>query len=63
MNIKTKDIELLKRINSYLHHSTDLIIDDLVYKTPSQRLREQADLLEKKDVDINDFRKLIQRLD
>ena len=61
--MKTKDIELLKRINSYLFHSTDLRIDDLVYKTPSQRLREQADLLEKKDVDINDFRKLIQRLD
>lgn len=56
----TEDIELLKRIRSYLYISPMSV--QTVFKSQSQELREAADLAERKEKDLIQFDDLIRRL-
>lgn len=52
-------LNALKLASKYLSITTDSYTDDLVYRTPAQRLRESADNMERKDRDINLIREVI----
>ena len=54
--------EMAESILPYLDTSTDLQINDLIYRTPAQGMREAADAIERKDAAVSRFRKWVESL-
>ena len=53
-----QEIDLLKRIKSYIEPES--MMTHAIYIPPAQVLRNQADLLEQKEMDIEAFKQFIQ---
>jgi len=56
-----KATKLLRDISPYFKLQTDFSVDNLVYKSPSQLLREEADEMEKRDRIINEIRNFLNK--
>ena len=60
--MEKEDIELLKRIKSYLPNNGGAYACNAVYITPAQQLRNSADRIEQQEKDEKLFDELITRL-
>ena len=58
-----EQLKILQDLAGYLRCSTDVILDDLVYRTPPQNLRIEADAIEERDKAIRRFRELLNDLE
>jgi len=54
--------KICKSVMLYLKYSADMQTSDLLYKTPAEEPRGQANALEKKDNMIYKFRKFVNKL-
>lgn len=63
MNITKEDIELLKRIKSYLPNHAGFEMTHAMYIPPAQQLRNQASRIEAQEIDEKAFDLFINSLD
>lgn len=62
MELTNEDLKILQDASDILMLSDSPSYSDLVYRTPAQALREEADAIERRDKVIRAFRNLIRRL-
>lgn len=55
-------INVLERLNPFLEVSGGSVVQQAIYKSQAQRLREQADKIELQDAAIWKFRELLSNL-
>jgi len=56
---KINVIKILENVKPYLNSSDEQFVNNLVYRTPAQVLRDSADEIERKDTAIAEFNKLL----